>query len=118
MSTLRFGYVTGPLLGALWMVVLSVTVAIAMSFATGEAFRPGVLWSLLWGALGGAAVVALGRTKTVLFGLLAVVATLTLIGFGPILVGSETSNIATAIGTFFSQQTNSIDNIVLAIPTK
>ncbi len=53
MSVLRFGYVTGPLLGALWMVVLSVTVAIAMSFATGDPVRPNMSVSLLWGAVVG-----------------------------------------------------------------
>ena len=43
MSLLRFGYITAPVLGALWMVVLSVTVAVAMSFATGDAVKP-VIW--------------------------------------------------------------------------
>ena len=98
MSSLRFGYVTGPLLGALWMVVLSVTVAIAMSFATGEAFRPSILWSLLWGALAGAAVVAFGRGLAVQGGLLVAVVAVMLAGVGPILVGQETSFAASVIG--------------------
>ena len=67
---MRRGYITGPVIGALWMVVLSVTVAVAMSFATGEAFRPGVLLSLLWGAAAGAAVVAFGRERIVQLGIL------------------------------------------------
>ena len=40
MKMLRFGYGTAPAIGAFWMVVLSVTVAIAMSFITGDAIRP------------------------------------------------------------------------------
>jgi multiple sugar transport system permease protein len=49
-SALHRGYLTGPLLGALWMVVLSVTVTVAMSFATGLPFRPVIWLSLIWGA--------------------------------------------------------------------
>ena len=96
MKHLRFGYVTGPVLGALWMVVLAVTVAIAMSFATGEAFRPGMLWSLLWGTLAGAAMVGLGRGPAVQAGVAAATALLMMLGLGPILTGPATG-IATAL---------------------
>lgn len=98
MSKLRFGYVTGPILGALWMVILAVTVAIAMSFATGQAFRPGILWSLLWGAIAGAGLVALGLGRPIQLGLAVAVIALMLIGFGPVLVGPETSFSARFIG--------------------
>lgn len=40
MDMLRRGYVTAPLLGVLWVFVIATTVAIAMSFGTGSAFRP------------------------------------------------------------------------------
>ena len=46
---MRRGYVTAPVLGALWCFVIAVTVAVAMSFATGAAFRPAILLSLLLG---------------------------------------------------------------------
>ncbi|MEN0001643.1 MAG: carbohydrate ABC transporter permease [Pseudomonadota bacterium] len=46
MSALRFGYVTAPLLGVLWTFVIATTVAVTMSFATGDAYRPTMLWSL------------------------------------------------------------------------
>jgi multiple sugar transport system permease protein len=59
-SALRHGFAAGALLGALWLVTLSVTVAVAMSFATGGAFRPDLLWSALWGAATGVALVATG----------------------------------------------------------
>ena len=51
MSLLRFGYITGPLLGFLWTFTVALTVAVVMSFATGDAFRPSLLWSLPVGAL-------------------------------------------------------------------
>jgi multiple sugar transport system permease protein len=95
---IRQGYLTGPVLGALWMVVLSVTVAVAMSFATGEAFRPSMLLSLLWGALAGVALVALGRSRIVQFGILAALIAVILLGIGPVLAGTETSGFARVVG--------------------
>jgi multiple sugar transport system permease protein len=69
------GYLTGPIIGALWAVVMAVTLGVAISFATGEAARP-ALWGALilgvvtglvqvwranrWLSLGVAVVVALG----------------------------------------------------------
>lgn len=50
MSFLRHGYVIGPILGALWMLVLATTLSIALSFATGDPFRPSLVFSLLLGA--------------------------------------------------------------------
>ena len=58
---IRRGLLTGAVLGALWMLVLSITVAVAMSFATGDPFRPGAWLSLLWGSIAGGAMVVLGR---------------------------------------------------------
>ena len=95
---MRNGYVTGAVLGALWMVVLSVTVAIAMSFATGDPFRPSILLSLLWGAAGGGAMVALGRERMVLIGVGVAVAVLVLIGIGPMLSVSEAWLLSRAVG--------------------
>ena len=46
MKFLRHGIVTGGLIGALWALVVAVTVSVALSFATGEGFRP-ALWSCL-----------------------------------------------------------------------
>ena len=60
---MRRGFLTGPGIGSLWMVVLSVTVAVAMSFATGDAFRPSIGLSLLWGAVAGGVVVALKHQR-------------------------------------------------------
>jgi multiple sugar transport system permease protein len=50
MSMLRFGYITAPLLGVLWMIVLATTISIMFSFATGEAYRPGLIYCLILGA--------------------------------------------------------------------
>ena len=95
---MRRGFITGPVIGALWMVVLSVTVAVVMSFATGDAFRPSVLLSLFWGAAAGAVVVGLGQARFVQLGILLAIAVLGLIGIGPMLTGADASFIARLLG--------------------
>ncbi|MBT8418584.1 MAG: carbohydrate ABC transporter permease [Silicimonas sp.] len=50
MSALRFGYVAGPIIGALWTFLMAIVVCIAMSFATGEGLRPVMIPSLVFGA--------------------------------------------------------------------
>lgn len=84
MQALRFGYVTGPVLGVLWTIVIATTIAVAMSFVTGAAFRPSMLWSLMWGAALGVATLY-GRPAAIAAaaGLFA----LGLAGFGPMQTG-------------------------------
>ncbi|MEX0286881.1 MAG: carbohydrate ABC transporter permease [Paracoccaceae bacterium] len=89
MSILRKGIVTGPILGALWLVVLATTCAIVASFATGAPFRPAILLSVLWGGGIGAAMVLrplpprfAGLAASVLLALLGAV------GIGPIAAGA------------------------------
>ncbi len=53
MKLLYHGNITAALLGAVWMVILSTTVAVTMSFLTGLPFRPIIWTSLLWGAVVG-----------------------------------------------------------------
>jgi multiple sugar transport system permease protein len=86
MSTLRFGYITAPLLGALWMAVLAITISITMSFATGDPFRPSIWLSLLWGA--GAAIGAsemIGpRAKGASWGVMLALIGVSMTPYGPI----------------------------------
>lgn len=95
---IRQGYVTGPILGALWLIVLSVTVAVAMSFGTGEGFRPSIVLSLVWGAVAGGAVVMFARRRAVQIAIFVVVAAALVLGIGPVLVGPETSGFAQVFG--------------------
>ena len=92
MSLLRIGYITAPVLGALWMVVLSVTVAVAISFATGDAVKPVILLSLLWGAIGGGLLLFL-RQWSIWAGVISALLLVTLfVGFGPMAFGEATAN--------------------------
>ncbi|HCP81043.1 MAG TPA: ABC transporter permease [Octadecabacter sp.] len=95
---IRQGYITGPVLGGLWLFVLSVTVAVAMSFGTGEAFRPSLILSLLWGGLAGGAMVALGRGRAVQAGVFCVLVVALIAGIGPMFVGPDTSGFAKVFG--------------------
>ncbi|MEM8980298.1 MAG: carbohydrate ABC transporter permease [Pseudomonadota bacterium] len=101
MNMFRHGYVSGPIIGALWLVVISTTVAVAMSFATGDAFRPSILLSIFWGAIAGAATVTVLKQfgPMVVAGALALaVVVLTLIGFGPLIIGEEVTLFSRLVG--------------------
>ena len=49
MSLLRYGYVAGPLIGALWTFLMAIVACVVMSFATGEGLRPVLIPSLVFG---------------------------------------------------------------------
>ncbi|GGF74295.1 multiple sugar transport system permease protein [Mameliella alba] len=100
MRALRFGYVTGPVLGALWLFVLATTLAVLMSFATGDPFRPAGLWSLLWGAALGLGLVALRPGKGIASLAAAVVfVLLAVIGIGPVASGETASTLWKLVGS-------------------
>ncbi len=99
MNMLRYGYITGPLLGALWMVVLATTIAVAMSFATGDPFRPVIWLSLLWGGIVGFGAVQHQVERPLAAALVAAgTAVLGLAGLAPIAIGETTS----VIGSVFA----------------
>merc|ERR1711969_14023 len=79
------------------MLVAGFTVAVVMSFSTGEAFRP-VGWAcLVWGALTWLSTIpAAGRVGPILAGLVLLAATL--LGLGPIVIGPEVGTIGAVIG--------------------
>ena len=58
---LRFGYVTGPVIGFLWAVTMAVCVAIAFALATGAAAKPALLAAGMAGGVTGLALVMRAR---------------------------------------------------------
>ncbi|SMX42903.1 carbohydrate ABC transporter permease [Actibacterium lipolyticum] len=58
---MKRGTVTGPILGALWFVILATTLCIVMSFFTGALFRPVIWLALVWGAGLGLAMIYLRK---------------------------------------------------------
>ncbi|MGC3937351.1 carbohydrate ABC transporter permease [Roseobacter sp. EG26] len=96
MDLLRRGYITAPLLGVLWVFVVATTVAVAMSFATGAAFRPSGVGALVWGVLLGFACLPGPFWKPASAAIL--IAGVTLAGFGPIVIGSGVSVFSALLG--------------------
>ncbi|MEP0960951.1 MAG: carbohydrate ABC transporter permease [Roseobacter sp.] len=95
---MRNGYITGPVLGALWMFTLTITVAVAMSFATGAAFRPHLILSLLWGGLTGVGIVLFAHQRWLQPAIVFTISLLILLGAGPMQLGPATSILARVIG--------------------
>ena len=88
MRVLRHGLVTAPVLGALWTLVVTTSVAVAISFATGAAIRPSLAWSLVFGAVAGLAALRLrdGAGWIALVAALAILVPLAVAGSGPLAI--------------------------------
>jgi len=82
---LRHGYVAAPLIGALWTVTIAVTIGVVLSFSTGQAFRPALGLSLVFGAVAGLAALHLGRWSLT-GALIALALVVEFAGVGPITV--------------------------------
>lgn len=68
MRVLRQGVVTAGLIGLFWAFIISTTVCVGLSFATGFGFRPGMLGCLVLGVAGGLAVIYLRDLRVVMGG--------------------------------------------------
>ncbi len=60
MNRLRYGYVAGPVIGALWGLTMAVVACVVVSFATGQGLRPSALAALAVGAWAGFALLPAG----------------------------------------------------------
>ncbi|WP_299428079.1 carbohydrate ABC transporter permease [uncultured Shimia sp.] len=92
MSLLRYGYVSGPVIGAIWLFVLATTISVTMSFATGDAFRPALASSLVLGALAGWIAVTSQNKITKIAMISALVFATSLTGFGPTVMQSTATS--------------------------
>ncbi|MFZ9020579.1 MAG: carbohydrate ABC transporter permease [Paracoccaceae bacterium] len=88
MRLLRYGYIIATLLGSAWMLIVAVSVAVTLSFATGEAFAPDLRGSLIWGALAGWLLV-LRRDYVILIGLVIAVFLLPTLPLSPLRIGPD-----------------------------
>ena len=82
MKILYKGWVSGSIIGALWALVMAVSLAVAISFATGEGARPALWGTLIIGVV--TALVQLSQAKRWLSALVAmlVAVVLTVVGLG------------------------------------
>ncbi|MEM7377627.1 MAG: carbohydrate ABC transporter permease, partial [Pseudomonadota bacterium] len=81
-----------------WLFVVATTVAVAMSFASGELFSPSLLLSLVWGVV--LALVALKKPgdKWVKGGVVIALFVLTYAGLGPLFIGDDVAASSRGIG--------------------
>lgn len=109
MSLLRYGHVTAPMLGALWAVIMAVTLAVGFSFSTGIGFQPRVLLSLIFGLIAGGAYLTGARRSVILVAMVVLGILVTLAGFGPIRVSGQG-------GSFLSVLTGVALGLAVAYP--
>ena len=94
---MRNGYFTAVVLGVLWAFTIAVSVAIAMSFATGLGFKPAVTGVLLIGMLTGLASLLIRDWRVT--GALAIIASYACIlsGLGPVALAQDTTAFHTIV---------------------
>ncbi len=104
---MKHGFITGPLLGAVWGIVAAIVVSVAISFATGVSIRPLGLPAAIFGAWAGFAFVE--RRSGLLAGAIGAVIAIMFLMIGlPVAVGANESAgylffglIAFAVGTLW-----------------
>ncbi len=84
MKALWYGTVTGPIIGVLWACVMATTIAVVMSFSTGDAFRPGLVGCLVLGVVLGLAAPENGRWPILAAGAAVLAIALSYTPFAPI----------------------------------
>lgn len=92
MNFLKQGVVTSAVLGLFWVVVAATTVAVAMSFATGESFKPGLLGCLILGVTAGQICVFVRRYLIALLLLTGLGFVLTLSPLSPIVMSDTVAD--------------------------
>ncbi|MEM7721515.1 MAG: carbohydrate ABC transporter permease [Pseudomonadota bacterium] len=89
MRALWHGQITGPLLGIFWTVIIATSVSVLMSFGTGDAFRPGLIGSVIVGGLVGWLSVTWRNGWGLCAIALALGAALEQLGIGPVQIGAS-----------------------------
>ncbi len=98
MSALRHGWLTGLVIGVLWLFVLAVAVAVAVAFGAGAAIRPAIPFIVVLGAVTGLACVALRLAPPVLWaGVTVVFAALGAAELAPIVGTDATTPVLLAV---------------------
>ncbi len=91
MNWLRFGFVTSPVIGVVWALLVSTSVSILMAFTTGGEFAPSTIGILASGIILGLLVLAIEQKTVVMAASLIVVGAGSFVNLGPVAFGAETS---------------------------
>ncbi len=89
MKHLYFGYVTGPIIGVCWTLVVATSVTILMAFATGGAYLPNFWGSVLAGLLLGLLTVHFQNLFIIISSAFLLAMVLPFTGFGPLAYGES-----------------------------
>lgn len=119
MTRYRRGWIVAPLLGAVWMVVLATTIAVAFSFLTGQPARPTLLSSLIWGAVIGFIMIRFGRDGVLMAVLSLLPALASVVGIGPMILDAPMVMrlfVGLGLGLAFVWSTNLILSVHLVGP--
>ena len=84
MNILRKGYFLGPILGAAWMLICSITLTIFISFAIGHPLIPNLFTSFVLGAFSGAVFIYNQNNLTSWLLLFVTALILVIVGYSPI----------------------------------
>ncbi len=101
MGALRKGSVVGPVIGILWLFVIATTVAVTMSFITGNGFRPGLLGCVVIGIALGLAALKFNHRLGLIGGTAIAAFALSMLGQGPVLVSETVSTAQIALTSLF-----------------
>ena len=96
MNAVRRGSVTAVVIGILWTFLIATTIAVSLSFATGEAFRPSLWGSLIFGAALGFACLPGPQWKPIAAAV--VVALASYLGYGPLVIADSVSSFSGFVG--------------------
>ncbi|MCH2250100.1 MAG: carbohydrate ABC transporter permease [Cognatishimia sp.] len=91
MISIRNGYLTAAIIGWFWAFTIAIIVAVIMSFSTGDPFRPSFWSSLVLGLSVGLTTLFFRDKRLLSLAFSIVAVTLSLAGFGAILVGEHVS---------------------------
>ncbi len=101
MRHLYYGYITGPIIGILWTLVVGTSVSILMAFATGGAYLPTIWGSALVGLILGLLTVRLKNLTIIIPTAFILAILLPFIGLGPLAYGDSIPLSMQAISSLF-----------------
>jgi len=99
MNLFRKGMVTAGIIGALWAFVAAITIAVALSFATGEGYRPSLFGSLLFGFIAGQLTIFLRKPIVLIPVFILLAAAMSYTALAPVLISQGVTGFFTELVT-------------------
>jgi len=97
MNAFRNGYLTAGAIGILWAMTMAITVSVALSFATGDSYRPSMLGVVLLGLAAGAIVLFVKKKLPCTAALVCLTVLMMFSGLQPVILSDSASAIDTVV---------------------